>query len=218
MPTKSIATKTIQLGLAACALHVAGCANESTPEVATPDVDLAALAEQTEGDTYNGWTVAPYAGSYGTTYWWGINLAKNSGSDATRGAGACLVGRPYASVSCTSNSSAGDAYCTSMAQAAFGTTNTHGYCYQSLCYYKPPSATDEFCIKHPARTPGSYPGEPSKLPLALSRLGGNYSLHALGCMSKEPYPGAPETPACATGNPDVFMRTVVAATTVFWQY
>jgi hypothetical protein len=181
---------------------VVACASEPAPVEDAVEVDLDGVEAQDYGTAWNGWSMFAngiYAGGVTSLGQLNYFLYKNSGSEPSRGGGACWVLQKTGS-SC-SNDAAGDAACTSGAVAQFG-AGAYGYCWNNVCYDRP--GTQSFCTLGPARTPGQYvmtgPGAVTVPP------GYNFAPFVLGCMTKTQGPN----PACGGTNQSLYMRTVVA--------
>jgi hypothetical protein len=179
---------------------VGACAGQAPREVtadSAPDIEDVGLGEQTDGTTYNGWSMSVY-GQFPTYNLWYIQYVRSYG-DALRGGGACLV------LSDPGTSCSNDADCTAPAHARWG-GSAYGYCHQAKCNYRPGSPA-ELCTQSPSRAPGIHWGNTAAVMTQLMRnmdQGGIYGMSVLGCMSKEPGPNT----QCGSTDSNVYMRTV----------
>jgi hypothetical protein len=194
--------RSLMIGLAALTvvgLASVGCGAQELESGEAPEATSDLLDLRDEGTSYNGWSQNPfYSHSYSSnSHTWGIAFSRSYG-DSTRGGGTCLT-VPAEFVG-YNNRCKFDDECNLVAQDIYGST-AYGYCYASLCYFRPGSQAS-WCLTNSNRNPGEYYGDPGVAAAFLNETG--HYPYPLGCMTKAAGPST----ACGGTNTSLYMRTV----------
>jgi hypothetical protein len=188
-----ISKRTACLGVIAITLGLMACGTKPATDSEAPEAELDQLDESDEGTSYNGWIQFLYSMRDGC----GVDapymehvVYRSSGSESSRGGGACIVHQEGGA--CSS-----DATCLAAAQAYWG-PSAWGYCYSGTCYTRSGSQAAQ-CVMNPNR--------PHNNNIHMSNAGD----YLLGCMTKTPGPNT----ACGGSNTALYVRTV-AMTNVYY--